>query len=48
MAKWRKRESLSRALGREGKGIVKGVVKGLLSVATLGLYNPKKRPRKWR
>ncbi len=46
MAKWRKHESMSRALAREGRGIVKGVAKGLLSIATLGLYNPKRRTRK--
>lgn len=40
MAKWRKNESLGRALGREGKGIAKGVAKELLSIATLGLYRP--------
>ncbi len=49
MAKWRKKESLGRALAREGKRIVKGVAKGLLSIATLGLYNPRGRNRrKWR
>ena len=50
MAKWRKRESLSHALSRECKGIAKGVVKELLSIATLGLYRPRKRypPKKWR
>jgi hypothetical protein len=42
MAKWRKRESLAHALGREGKSIAKGVGKELLSIATLGLYNPKR------
>jgi len=40
MAKWRKNESLARALGREGNGIAKGVAKELLSIATLGLYRP--------
>jgi hypothetical protein len=43
MARWRKNESLSRALAREGRGIAKGVVKGLLSIATLGLYKPRRR-----
>jgi hypothetical protein len=42
MATWRKREKLSKALAREGKGIAKGVLKELFSIATLGLYNPKK------
>jgi hypothetical protein len=42
MAKWRKRETLGKALAREGKGIAKAVGKELLSIATLGLYNPKK------
>jgi hypothetical protein len=32
MARWRKNESLSRALAREGRGIAKGVGKGLLSI----------------
>jgi hypothetical protein len=40
MAKWGKRESLGREMSREGRGIAKGVVKGLLSIATLGLYRP--------
>ena len=48
MATWRRKESLSRALGREGKGIAKGVVKGLLSIATLGIYRPRKRTFKKR
>jgi hypothetical protein len=49
MAKWRKNESLRRALAREGKGIAKGVAKELLSIATLGLYRPRKRTRRtWR
>jgi hypothetical protein len=42
MAKWRKRETLGKALAREGKNIAKGVAKELLSIATLGLYRPKK------
>ncbi len=42
MAKWRKRETLGKALGREGKSIAKGVAKELLPIATLGLYRPKK------
>jgi hypothetical protein len=45
MAKWRKNESLSKAVGREGRGIAKGVVKELLSIATLGLYRPNKYSR---
>ncbi len=51
MAKWRKKDSLGKALAREGKGIAKGVAKGLLSIATLGFYSPKKHrthPRRWR
>ena len=49
MARWRKRESMGKAIAREGKSIVKGAPKGLLSIATLGLYNPNKyRPYpKW-
>lgn len=46
MAKWRKKESLGHALGREGKSIAKGVGKELLSLATLGLYNPKRYYRR--
>jgi hypothetical protein len=46
MAKWRKNESLGKALGREGKSIAKGVAKGLLSIATLGLYRPGRRWKK--
>ena len=46
MAKWRKTESLGHAVAREGGSIAKGVVKGLLSIATLGLYKPKKRYRR--
>jgi hypothetical protein len=41
MAKWRKNESMSKAVAREGRGIAKGVVKELLSIATLGFYKPK-------
>lgn len=48
MAEWRKHESLSRALAREGKVIAKGVAKELLSIAALGLYRPVKRGRKVR
>jgi len=49
MAKWRERESLGRALKREGKGIAKGVGNELLSLATLGLYKPPRRyPKKRR
>ena len=43
MAKWRKRESLGHALAREGKSIAKGVGRELLSIATLGLYMPRKK-----
>ena len=46
MAKWRKGESLQRALAREGRGIVKGVAKQLFSIATLGLYKPARGPAK--
>jgi hypothetical protein len=46
MAKWRKRESLTHALGREAGGIAKGVGKELVSIATLGFYKPKKRYRR--
>jgi hypothetical protein len=48
MATWRKHESLSRAVAREGKGIAKGVAWELLSIATLGLYKRPKRGRKVR
>jgi hypothetical protein len=43
MAKWRKKESLGKALAREGGSIAKGVGKELLSIATLELYRPSKR-----
>ena len=46
MAKWRKRESLGLALAREGGSIAKAVGKELLSVATLGLFSPKRNPKK--
>ena len=46
MAKWRKRQSLGKALRREGADIARGVGKELLSIATLGLYRPPKP--KWR
>jgi hypothetical protein len=42
MAKWRRNESLGRALGREGGGIAKGVGKELLSIASLGFYRPRR------
>ena len=49
MAKWRKRESLGRAVAREGGSIAKGVGRELLSLATLGLYKPPRRyPKKRR
>ena len=54
MAKWRKGESLGHVLAREGRSIVKGVGKEILSIATLGLFRPKKyyrrdsrKGRKW-
>jgi len=43
MAKWRKNESMKKALAREGKTIAKGVGKELLSIMTLGLYKPPHR-----
>lgn len=43
MATWRKRETLRKALAREGKSIAKGVAQELLSIATLGLYKPPRR-----
>jgi len=46
MATWRKGESISRALAREGGQILKGVGKGLLSVATLGIYKPRRSARR--
>ena len=49
MARWKKRETLGKALAREGKGIAKEVAKELLSIATLGLYRPTKyRPKRKR
>jgi hypothetical protein len=42
MAKWRKYESMPKAVAREGHSIAKGVVKELLSIATLGFYKPKR------
>jgi hypothetical protein len=42
MAKWSKKESLGHALAREGRSVVNGVGKELLSIATLGFYSPKK------
>jgi hypothetical protein len=46
MAKWKKKESLGHALAPEGRGIGRGVAKELLSIATFGLYNPKKYDRR--
>ncbi len=46
MAKWKKRESLGRALAREGGSVAKGVGKELLSIATLGLFRTKRNPKK--
>lgn len=49
MAKWRKKDSFTKAVGRslahEGRGIAKGVGRELLSIATLGLY---KARRTWK
>jgi len=42
MAKWRKNESLGKAMAREGTSIVTGVARELLSLATLGLARPRK------
>jgi hypothetical protein len=42
MAKWRKNESLGKAMAREGKSIISGVARELLSLATLGLAKPRK------
>ena len=42
MAKWRKHELIPKAVAREGRAIAKGVVKGLLSIATLGFYELKR------
>jgi len=41
MATWRKKESLKKALAREGKTIAKGVGRELLTIATLGLFRPR-------
>jgi len=43
MARWRKRDSMQRALGREAGSISKEVGKELLSIATLGLFRPNRR-----
>ena len=52
MAKWKKKDSFPKAVGRslahEGKGIAKGVAKELLSIATLGLYKPRRSWKKKR
>ena len=52
MAKWRKKDSFAKAAGRslahEGRGIAIGVAKGLLSIATLGLYKPRRSWKKQR
>ncbi len=49
MRKYKKSDSVPKAVGRalayEGKGIAKGVVNGLLSLATLGLFRPKSGKR---
>ena len=45
MATWRKGESISRAMAREGGQILKGVGRELLSIATLGVYRPSRRSR---
>jgi hypothetical protein len=39
---------MSKAVAREGRGIAKGVVKELLSIATLGFYKPKRGSSKRR
>ena len=41
MARWRKNESMGKAIAREGGGIAKSVGKELLSIATLGFYSPR-------
>lgn len=38
---WRKRESLGRAIAREGGEILKEVAKGLFEIATFGMYPAK-------
>jgi hypothetical protein len=47
MAKWRKKNSFGKAVGRkltrEGRDIAAGVAKELFSIATLGLYRPPRR-----
>ena len=52
MAKWRKKDSFARAVGRslahEGRGIPSGVAKDLFSIATLGLYKPRRSWKKKR
>ncbi len=48
MARWRKNESLGKALAREGRDIAKGVGKRLLSIATLGLYEPRGKNTSWK
>jgi hypothetical protein len=35
-------KAVRRALAHEGRGVAKGVAKELLSIATLGLYKPKR------
>lgn len=49
MRKWRKSDSfkkaVARSLAREGRDIAKGVGRELLSIATLGLYRPRRRKR---
>jgi hypothetical protein len=42
MARWRKNESMGKAIAREGKGFVKGVARELLSIFTLGMAKPRK------
>jgi len=48
MAKWKKNESLARAVGREAGSIVNGVAKELLSIATLGLLRPARGQQKFK
>lgn len=42
MAKWRKNESMAKAIAREGKSIITGAARELLSIFTLGLARPRK------
>ena len=42
MVKWRKNDSMGKAIAREGKSILRGVGRELLSLATLGLVKPRR------